>query len=143
MQVSCPECNCKNVRMSRWRNRFEQTLDLCGVPTMRCVNCSHRWRHSLWRLREMLNARCPRCYRLELTTWEETYYHVPVLWRILTGLGAKKVRCKACRHNFVSFRFVKSVKKWINKDGSEVPLVEQSFTVNSIDEIDKEHSGRH
>lgn len=107
---------------------------------MRCSDCSHRWRHSLWRMREMFFARCPRCYRLELTTWDETYYHVPVLWRVLTGLGAKKVRCKACRHNFVSYRFVKNVKKWVNKDGSIVPLVEGTITVNEVGNGDGIHS---
>lgn len=140
MQVSCPECQGKNVRMSRWRNRWDQTLDLFGMPPMRCSDCNHRWRHSLWRIREILYARCPRCYRLELTTWDETYYHVPTTWRILTGLGAKKVRCKACRTNFVSFRFVKNFKTWVNKDGSITPLVEETISVNEAGG-GKEHSG--
>ncbi len=108
---------------------------------MRCSDCGHRWRHSLWRLREVFYARCPRCYRLELTTWDETYYHVPAIWRVLTGIGAKKVRCKACRTNFVSFRFVKNVKKWINKDGSETPLVEETFSVNEAGAMSKDNHG--
>lgn len=133
MAVTCPQCGGTDVRMSKWKNRFEQALDLFGRPPMRCLECAHRWRHSLWRFREMFNARCPRCYRLELTTWDETYYHVPWTWKVLTGIGAKKVRCKACRHNFISFRFVKGMKKWVNVDDSVVPVVETSIDLASAD----------
>lgn len=133
MAVACPECSGIDVRMSKWKNRFEQALDLFGIPTMRCLDCSHRWKHSLWRIREIFHARCPRCFRLGLTTWDETYYHVPRTWKILSGLGAKKVRCKACRHNFLSFRLVKGTKKWVNVDGSVIPLVETSIDLSSVD----------
>ena len=132
MAVTCPNCGGHNVRMSKGKNRLEKTLDLIGLPPMRCIDCSHRWKHSLWRMSEMFNARCPRCYRLELTTWEETYYHVPWTWKLLTGIGAKKVRCKACRHNFVSFRFVKGKVKWINANSSVPPLVETSIDLASV-----------
>ncbi|WP_155121197.1 hypothetical protein [Bryobacter aggregatus] len=98
---------------------------------MRCIDCQHRWRHSLWHLRESFYARCPRCYRLQLSTWDETYYHIPLIWRVLTGLGAKKVRCKACRFNFVSFRLIKNKAEWAASmtpattkytDGAGVPI---------------------
>ena len=133
MAVACPECSAIDVRMSKGKNRFEQALDLFGVPTMRCLDCSNRWKHSLWRIHEIFHARCPRCYRLELTTWDETYYHVPRTWKIPSGLGAKKVRCKACRHNFLSFRLVRGKKNWVNVDGSVIPLVEASIDLSSVD----------
>ena len=133
MAVACPECSGIDVRISKWKNRLEQALDLFGIPTMRCLDCSHRWKHSLWRIHEIFHARCPRCYRLELTTWDETYYHVPRTWKILSGLGAKKVRCKACRHNFLSFRLVKGTEKWVNVDDSVIPLVETSIDLSSVD----------
>lgn len=132
MAVKCPECDSINVRMSKWKNRFEQMLDLFGMPPMRCLDCDHRWKHSLWRMREMFCARCPRCYRLELARWEETYYHISRTWMILIGLGAKKVRCKPCRHNFVSFRKVKGVRKWVNQDPNEVQIFESTIELNEV-----------
>ncbi len=74
----------------------------------------------------MFCARCPRCYRLELVKWEETYYHIPRSWKILTAIGAKKVRCKPCRHNFISFRKVKGVRKWEN-GAPETPLAAETI----------------
>jgi hypothetical protein len=133
MAVKCPECGGSNIRMSRWRNPFEQFLDLIGMPPMRCLDCDHRWRHSLWRLREIFNARCPRCYRLQLVHWEETYYHIPKWWQFCIALGAKKVRCKACRHNFVSFRRVRGIRKWINVAPTEKPVVESTITLERED----------
>jgi hypothetical protein len=64
--------------------------------------------------------------------WEETYYHIPRAWKILIGIGAKKVRCKACRHNFVSFRKVKGTRKWDNTDPTEIPVVESSIDLSTI-----------
>lgn len=108
MKIPCPECGSIDVRLSHWKNTWEKTLDLFGVTAVRCLTCGHRWKRSIFRVREFLYARCPRCFRLELGTWDETYYRVPSSWKILTGLGAKKVRCHACRHNFISFRLVKN-----------------------------------
>jgi ssDNA-binding Zn-finger/Zn-ribbon topoisomerase 1 len=143
MAVTCPQCNSIDVRMSKWKNRFEQVLDLLGMPPMRCFNCDHRWRHSLWRIREMFYARCPRCYRLELVRWEETYYHVPSFWKFLIAIGAKKVRCKACRHNFVSFRLVRgNTKKWDNSDPSEPLAVESSIELSSLEKAPEESANK-
>jgi len=134
MAITCPECGGKNVRMSKWKNRLEQLLDLFGMPPMRCGDCNYRWKHSLWRLREIFFARCPRCYQLKLAKWEETYYHIPKSWQFLISLGAKKVRCKACRHNFISFRFVKGVRKWID-DELDGPVSEVVISLSSVGEI--------
>ena len=118
--------------MSKWRNPLEKMLDLFGMPPMRCLDCEHRWKHSLWRLREVFYARCPRCYQLDLVTWEETYYHIPKLWSFFISLGAKKVRCKPCRHNFISFRRVRGKRKWVNVDPSEVPIVETTIDLSTV-----------
>ena len=37
------------------------------------------------------------CYRQELATWSEQYYHAPRWTRILLRLGATPYRCAACR----------------------------------------------
>jgi hypothetical protein len=65
--------------------------------------------------------------------WEETYYHIPKMWKFLTAIGAKKVRCKPCRHNFISFRLVKGTKKWDNTDPTEVPISESSIALSSVE----------
>jgi DNA-directed RNA polymerase subunit RPC12/RpoP len=122
-----------NVRMSRWKNRWEQVMDVLGTPMMRCQDCHHRWGQSLWRFSEMIYARCPKCFRLDLTTWEETYYKIPLLWKLKANLGAKKVRCKACRHNFMSFRLVRGAKKWVNVDPLEEPVEELDISLSKID----------
>jgi C4-type Zn-finger protein len=140
MAITCPECGGNNVRMSKWKNFFEKILDLFGMPPMRCLDCDYRWKHSLWRLRETLNARCPRCYRLELVNWEETYYHIPKSWKIMLAFGAKKVRCKPCRHNFVSFRFVRGKRKWENVDLSETPVVETTIDLRSVENLSSQET---
>jgi DNA-directed RNA polymerase subunit M/transcription elongation factor TFIIS len=115
MKIPCPECGSIDVRLSQWKNTWEKALDLFGITAMRCMSCGHRWQRSLLRVREFFYARCPRCFRLELGTWDETYYRIPDSWKLLTGIGAKKVRCHACRHNFISFRLV---KKHVRSDGT-------------------------
>lgn len=143
MSVSCPECGSKNVRMSKWKNTFEKMLDLFGMPPMRCLDCEHRWKHSLWRLREVFYARCPRCYQLELQHWEETYYHIPGTWKFLIALGAKKVRCKPCRHNFISFRLVKGKRKWQNIEvDAPPPVIESSIQLSEIEKVSVTESNK-
>lgn len=136
MAVTCPECDGNNVRMSKHTSFLERMLDLFGMPTMRCTDCDHRWKHSLWRVREVAYARCPRCYQLYLAQWEETYYHIPKWWRFQISLGAKKVRCKPCRHNFVSFRLVKGTPKWKNEADPAEEVVESTITLKSIEDVD-------
>jgi hypothetical protein len=68
------------------------------------------WAEGAWRY-----ARCPLCYRQELTTWSEQYYH-PRRWTIiLLRLGATPYRCAACRCNFASFRRCKERFSWRHK----------------------------
>ncbi len=143
MAVTCPECGGRNIRMSKYRNFFEKFLDLIGLPTMRCEDCGERWRHSLWRIREIFYARCPRCYRLELVNWEETYYHTPKSWKVMVALGAKKVRCKVCRHNFVSFRMVKGKRKWRNIDPSVTPVEETTINLKSLKDVTPTNDRQH
>jgi hypothetical protein len=68
-----------------------------------------------------------------LAHWEETYYHIPKWWKFQVALGAKKVRCKACRHNFLSFRWVKGTKKWVNVDPSETPVTESTIALKEVE----------
>lgn len=114
MQLECPECGSTRVRHSQPKHFGEKVLDVLGFPHMRCSECEERWAESLWRFTEFFYARCPRCMRLDLVRWEETYYHVPYRWKVQIALGAKKVRCRPCRHNFLSFRLIRGARKWDN-----------------------------
>jgi C4-type Zn-finger protein len=143
MHVKCPECGGSHLRASRWRTPWERFIDLLGFSTMRCTDCGHRWTQSLWRIHEMIYARCPKCYRLELTNWEETYYKIPSSWRVMAGMGAKKVRCKACRYNFLSFRFVKGKRKWVNVDPSEDPVPDETpISLTKLEDVSSEKPTR-
>jgi hypothetical protein len=77
---------------------------LLGIFPMRCKDCDERWTQPLWDFLNVVYARCPRCYGLELTLWQPQYYRPPTFWKFLMGLGAKPRRCEFCRKNFVSFR---------------------------------------
>ena len=56
------------------------------------------WANKAWKY-----AKCPRCYRQELTTWSLEYYHPPAGIHLKITLGATPYRCAACRCNFASF----------------------------------------
>jgi DNA-directed RNA polymerase subunit RPC12/RpoP len=133
MQWECPECGSRKVKSSRPQGIGERIADWFGITPVRCLACEARWQESLWRIHEIIYARCPRCFGLKLTTWEETYYHVPWSWKVQASLGAKKVRCKACRHNFLSFRKVKAFRKWENLDPLEDEIQETTISLSEIE----------
>jgi hypothetical protein len=72
------------------------------------------WSDGAWKY-----ARCPRCYRQELTTWSEHYYHPPRLIVMLLRLGATPYRCAACRCNFASFKRCKERFSWRHQTHAE------------------------
>jgi hypothetical protein len=79
-------------------------LILSGGFNTNCRDCGHIFvarpfglLHSLW-------ANCPRCYRLDLATWDPAYYRSTLWMRIRVFFGAHHWRCEPCRVNFVSFR---------------------------------------
>jgi len=78
-----------------------------GFVPVRCRDCEERFTQSLWQFGNWQYARCPRCYRLDLSIWSESHYIVSWDMRLLMTLGAKKFRCEVCRHNFISFRRLK------------------------------------
>ena len=49
-------------------------------------------------------AKCPRCYRTELSSWIVDNYEVPVSMSLKLALGASPYRCEHCRCNFASFK---------------------------------------
>ena len=99
----CPNCGSERVRVSRGHSLFGRLAYYLGLSTVYCKNCHHRlsetdnwWDNVRW-------ARCPICYRRQLTDWAEKYLY-PGGWdRFLLYMGARKHRCRYCRLNFVSF----------------------------------------
>ncbi len=101
--------------MSHRRTVGEVLRSLAGIYPLRCRRCRHRWETSAWAKGAWKYAHCPRCYRQELTTWSEQYYHPPRWTRFLLRVGATPYRCAACRCNFASFRQCKERLSWRHK----------------------------
>jgi hypothetical protein len=112
MQLSCPKCGTRDIRMSHRRTLPELLRGLVGIYPLRCRRCRYRWETSVWSDGAWKYARCPRCYRQELTSWSEQYYHPPRWTVILLRLGATPYRCAACRCNFASFRRCRERFTW-------------------------------
>lgn len=112
MQLACPKCGTRHTRVSSRYGMGELLKALFGVYQMRCRHCRTRWQTSMWANQAWRYARCPRCYRQELTTWNEQYYNPPpgTSWKLL--LGAKRYRCAACRCNFASFKPCREKFQW-------------------------------
>lgn len=104
LQLTCPQCGSRNLRSSLTQSFGETLLKLVGILPLRCKECDARFSAPIWDLRNCVYARCPRCYRLDLTQWSTEYYHASTWWLFLMKLGAKRHRCAYCRHNFIAFR---------------------------------------
>jgi hypothetical protein len=104
MQIACPNCGIRDVRVSRPQGLGQYLKSLVGVSNLRCRRCRHRWRTSVWANGSWKYARCPRCYRQELSKWKAQYYNAPRWTRFLLRLGASPRRCEACRCNFATFK---------------------------------------
>jgi hypothetical protein len=94
------------------------------VRPLRCRDCRTRFTDRTWRLTSIRYARCPRCWRMDLSTWSEEDYYTPFLRRVALRLGGKPWRCEYCRCNFVSFRarrerftFKRRVRKESDRSG--------------------------
>lgn len=112
MQIACPKCGTRETRVSHHHGFGEFIKSLLGIYQMRCRRCRERWETSSWENGAWKYARCPRCYRQELTTWSLEYYN-PTAWTIWKmRLGAKRFRCNACRCNFVSWKPARDKKRW-------------------------------
>lgn len=104
MKTACPFCGSSRLHMSRRRGLSELLWTLLGSTYLKCRGCGGRFRHDLLDLRNWRYARCPRCYRLDLTSWDVSHYHISTTTAFLLWLGARRYRCEACRYNFVGFR---------------------------------------
>jgi len=121
MQLTCSKCGARDARVSHPQNIWERVKALCGVYQLRCRKCQKRWETSVWANSAWKYARCPRCYRQELTTWSEQYYHSPRGITIMLRLGATPFRCPACRCNFASFKECRERFMWRHKTRVDLP----------------------
>jgi hypothetical protein len=116
VQLSCPKCGLRDVRVSQRQGAGEFFRGLIGIYPLRCRRCNERWETSVWKDSAWRYARCPRCYRQELSTWSEQYYNPPTSTKLKLKLGATPYRCAACRCNFASFKRCKERFTWRHRD---------------------------
>ena len=121
MQLACPKCGLRDIRVSHRRGFGELLRALVGVYPLRCRRCNERWETSVWESGDWRYARCPKCYRQELTTWSEQYYNPPRSIVLRLRLGATPYRCAACRCNFASFKKCKERFSWRHREPEMAP----------------------
>lgn len=126
--LECANCGSNQIRRARYANWGERLRGVLGIHPFRCRRCGHRFLVSVWLFGKLRYAKCPRCLRLELTTWSRRYYKVDFLKNCLVVFGAQKYRCASCRCNFVSFR----PRKATGKSG-ELPESSADKSLNHAD----------
>ena len=104
LPIRCPRCGSQDIRTSLTRTVPERIAQVFGYFQLRCKDCDERFGGAIWGLRNVVYAKCPQCYNLELCLWKPEQYHAPAMWRFLLAIGARPRRCERCRRNFVSFR---------------------------------------
>ena len=110
--VSCPDCGSNNLRISTVRGFAARLRSFVGILPFRCRQCNRRFEARIWNLSFARYARCPKCLRMELSTWSEQYYNPPAMTRLKLRMGATPYRCDFCRCNFASFRACKERYSW-------------------------------
>ncbi len=139
MQLACPQCGTRDVRVSQRQTLGEYFKGLLGIYPLRCRRCRARWLTSSWAGGAWRYARCPRCYRQELATWSEQYYRPPSTMKFMLRLGATPYRCAPCRCNFASFRPCKERYSWRKKKAEQeaaaraAEAAEQQITHESVE----------
>lgn len=124
--VSCPTCGGQDIRLARSSGFTERLLELAGVYPLRCKQCQTRFRTRVWRASNMIYARCPRCFRMQLSTWSEQYYNPAFTIKAKLRFGATPYRCEICRCNFASFRACKERYLWRNLASRQASVNKQN-----------------
>ena len=120
MNVSCPQCGSRYLKVSECRTLREKLRDLAGISPLRCGDCGRAFVARTWELSVLTHSRCPKCLRMDLSTWNDQQYWPSEWMKLLLKLGAHRYRCEYCRHNFVSFRPRKerfSFNRWRERSG--------------------------
>lgn len=104
MLIPCPACGSSHVRHSQPRSPAEKLAEFTGRHMLRCMRCHHRFQAAIWRLHDLVYARCPDCFCETLASWSPNDYGF-TLWSGLRILvGGRPYSCVRCRRRFVCFR---------------------------------------
>jgi transcription elongation factor Elf1 len=101
MSVACPQCGSRFVRESR--ERAGEKMPRFMSP-LRCQHCRTRFIARTFVPSDLKWARCPRCERMDLSSWTGKTYAPRFLMGLKITFGAHRWRCEYCRVNFASFR---------------------------------------
>jgi hypothetical protein len=116
--ISCPVCDSPLVKPARVRRLRERLFALLGYDCARCSACGHRFLASpIGHFESIAFAKCPKCLRMDLTTWDPKYYRPSAWMNLKLWFGAHCWRCEPCRTNFVSFRSRK--EKYVRPGGDQ------------------------
>lgn len=102
--LECDQCGGRQIRRARLVGFSERVRAIFGIYPFRCRDCQNRFFISVWLLSRLAYAKCPKCLRMELTTWSRKFYNPGLFANFLITFGAQKYRCSGCRCNFVSYR---------------------------------------
>ena len=107
MVPMCPHCNSRKFRVLRARSWKDRVAEYLGSFRLRCADCGTNYRKT-WSPKDYLYAKCPKCLRTDLTFWSPQYYRPPLVVSLKLAFGARRLRCEVCRHNFASFRLLRT-----------------------------------
>ena len=135
---TCPDCGGSNIRRSRYLNYKERLGSLVNVYPFRCRDCGARFKADVLMLKQLFFAKCPRCLRMELSTWSRHAFRPTVWQNVLVVLGAQqRYRCSSCRVNFVAFRPCLKSSKGTGEEGAPKRCMKRgigiSFTSSAED----------
>lgn len=102
--ICCTVCGSANVRTARFHGWREAAMLLCGYYVFRCRECRTRFIQRPLPIQALLYAKCPSCLRTDLTSWDPKLYRRSRWQDLQVWLGASRLRCDACRRNFISWR---------------------------------------
>jgi hypothetical protein len=117
--AECPHCGGRSLRLSEPRNWKEHVRSWLGRSQFRCRHCNHRFETAVIAPLDWRYARCPKCYRFELSTWSTQYYNPSWFTQFLLNVGGTPYRCEFCRCNFASFRACKERFSWRRQRAAE------------------------
>lgn len=102
--IECPHCGSTRVKTTSLRGLQDFILLLTGAYRFRCSHCASRFYHRPLGPLNAAWAKCPKCLRMDLSSWDVRLYR-PTRWmRLQLWFGGNPWRCERCRQNFVSFR---------------------------------------
>lgn len=123
MPIACPTCGSRFLRDSKARNFSEKVCRLWFAAPIRCGDCDTRFVAKTVIPKDLLYARCPCCYRMDLNGWTGKTYEPPFWMKVRVLMGARRWRCEYCRLNFADFRPRKEVfsfKRWEKMNAGKV-----------------------